>query len=310
MKVKTSQAVMNRFGWMLLACGLAVIVGCQPKETKLSPTAGGPPTTEEPAEVAPKDPVDDVRKLLENTKPLEGVHEIDRPTEKWDAVEPTKPVAKKGLGEIIDDGIEDLDATLVKVTLQCLDRDTVLQMNPTIRIQDAKHFMIEYSIPETEADINILASDGQERAYFEDQKVRELPPFGKNQVREKLNKQEITEFVKRMPVEGFRYYSHGDRPWSAFIAGLNDPKNGFKVTLEEKNFKPVGEERPFYRFVAKSSGKDATDIEIIVDTKRNVPVTFRANMTYPDGKQRKLFWKAEWQFGGKFEAKDFRIPTQ
>jgi len=303
---------MNRFGWMLLACGLVVIVGCQPKRTDLAQTtqtAGGQgqPTDE------PKTPEE--KKIEDMTKDIERrmqgnpkSHEIS--AESWPAVPVDKPIAKKGIGEIIDDGIENLEPTLVNVRLECLNRGDVLTMSPTLKIKNDREYVIQYALPETEATMNSLAADGQERAYYEGSKIKVLAPFGKNEVRKKMSKAEIKEFIERMPVEGFRYYSHGDRPWSAFVAGLADPNSGFKVSLEEKNLEAVGDTRAFYRYVAKSTGKEATEIEIIVDSKRNVPVTFRANQKFADGKERKLVWSAQWNFGGKFDEKDFRIPTK
>lgn len=311
MKVNPSLAVMNRFGWMLLACGLVVIVGCQPKKTELAPTsvptgnsqANNDPKTEEEKKI------EDMKAEIEKRMKGNPQAHIINP-QSWPTVPADKPIAKRGIGEIIDDGIENLDPTLVNVKLECLNRGDVLSMSPTLKIKDDRNFVIEYALPETEATMNSIAADGQERAYYEGQKVKELAPFGKSEIRKKMNKAEIKEFIERMPVEGFRYFSHGDRPWSAFIAGLADPKNGFKVSLEEKNLEAVGDKRAFYRYVAKSTGKEPTEIEIIVDSKRNVPVTFRANQKFADGKERKLVWSAQWNFGGKFEAKDFSIPTK
>ncbi len=312
------------FALALLVIGM---VGCEKPDAELSdikrgggsgsattPKANNPQTpTEEPGEE--KDPeaqraaevADSIKKFAaQDTEALE----IKDDPEHWrEADVASKPVAMS-LGAKIDDGFAALPPTIVEVALEIVDRKSVLKSVPKVRIQDEKNFLIEFTSTESQGSTNSFTADGTKRALFKDGKVTPLAPFDKQETRVKLNRAEIEEFARKMPAEGFRYYSYGDRPWSAFVSGLQDPKNNFEVQIKEMDANPIGDTRKFYRLVAHSKKGNEFDIELVVDTKRNVPVVFRSSEKYSDGETRQLVWKAKWSFGGIFEKGEFKIPMQ
>ncbi len=309
---EASIASMLRFALMALAAS-ALLVGCGPKEEPLAQVNTGSSSEQSSPDGSPDatpiDPNDAQRQIEDFAKPKESLHVIDPPVHgNWKPAPRTAEVVEKGLGELIDEGFANIQPTFVNVRIQCLDRGATLNMNPQIKIEDHTKFNIQYGLPETESWINSAVADGKSRVILAKGKQNKLPPFKEVRKADPMNLAQIEEFIGQMPIKGFSAFTEDVAPWDGFVRGLQDPKNGFKVTVTEQKAAPVGQERPFYRLVAKRDGQKAMDVEIIVDSKRNVPVTFRGHITYPDNKSRKLVWQAAWSFGGEFEARDFRIP--
>ena len=295
---------------------IALLTGCGPKNEPLAPVKDAANGTSSQA-ADPSDqgigqnvaPNDAARQIEEFAKPNEALHKIDRPDEtKWSPAKPTAAPVKKGLGAIIDEGFANLEPAFVNVRIQCLDRGSTMNMNPQLKIQSQEKFNIQYGLPETESWINSAVANGQRRIMLTKGKQKDLGAFKADRHAPPMNLDQIQDFIERMPIAGFSSFTNDVAPWDGFVRGLQDPKNGFNVKISEQEAAPVGEERPFYRLVAKRPGSRAMEVEIIVDSKRNVPVTFRGHITYKDKKTRKLVWQAAWSFGGEFEPQDFRIP--
>ncbi len=313
-------------GILLITSSIFWIVGCEKPDGKLAPVANNsgpsgtthsqdpnsPGASSEPAnpnEQLPDDPqTKGVKDFIESIKPNEEALKIDENAEPWKEAKNSTEQVAESIGAKIDEGFANLPPTFAEISLECVDRGAILKSNPKIKIQDRTHFSIEYTFPEDQGTTNSITADGTERALFESGKLKQLPPFGKSETRVKMSRAEIETFARRMPADGFRYFSYGDRPWSALVAGLQDPKNNFDIKMTEMEANPVGEKRPFYRLIAKSKKGTPLDIEFVVDSKRNVPVVFRATSKYPDGKDRRLVWSATWKFGGNFEKDEFKIP--
>lgn len=319
--------------WVGLSVAGLVLVGCQKSETPLVSTPSGDPSAAAtgstggsggPSNLNPgtTDPgaapggggevPDEVKARTEAIErmatPTEREHVIQKPGEgKWEKTTAAADAITK-FGKDLDSGLASLDPTLVEVSLEIEDRGAILKQLPVLKIQDKNRFRIEYGLPETQSAVNMLVADGVGKAMIENNVKKPVPAAGTST---KMSRAEVDTFIKRMPVEAFRFFGTGQKVWSPFVEGLRDPASGFKVTVDEMVASPVGEARPFYRLVANRAGKgkESTLVEVILDTKKNVPVTMRAQTTYADGKKRRMFWKAEWKFGGSFEAKDFIIPT-
>jgi hypothetical protein len=307
-------------GWSVAIVAGVLLVGCSTTgDDKLSmrPDDGGSKSSGAGAAGSAEKPVS-AKDAPDINKPFANVQE---PNKEFMATKETregfKPpsegseVRKESLGELIDTAIEKLPPSLVAVEVHATDRGAILQSRPTAKIQDRKTFSIEYSVPENKGKVGMLVGDGKERGHLDKGKLVMLKPFDESEVRATMNRAEIIEFAMAMPKHAFRYYSHGDRVWSALVAGLQDPANGFEVKFDETKAKPVGEERPFYRLYAESTkGEEPITIEFMVDSKRNVPVNFRVNRTFANKETYQLTWRASWNFGGQHNAKDFRIPLK
>ena len=288
------------------------LAGCRPSEpldVRRTPTGkiGGAPT---PPEKTPGEKIaEKMQERAATSKPHEQLYVIKDPGS--DGWKPEQSIAEKqNLGDIIDSGLAKLEPAFADVKVEFSNGGDLLQVSPQFRFQDLKHFNIEYALPETEGDLNRLLADGRERAKWEDQKLTMLPPFEKSAPAPKFDRAGIENFVRRMPADGFSYFQTGAKTWGNLVRALEDPANGFETTTEERKFTVKGEERPFLRLVAKSVSGPKTELEVLVDTKRNVPVTFRSTQVAKDGKKRQLWWTADWAFNGKHEQKWFVIPKK
>jgi hypothetical protein len=332
--IKPIQPLTSSLQYMWRLSGLAVLafvafglIGCRTPDSDLaeirSSTASGtgstqPGSTTSPdsnSETKPEIETPDaaqtsaVKKTIAKIgTPDDAALEIKEDSGPWKDSKPPSTSLADTLGSKIDDGFAQMPATMAEVNLEIVDRGAVLKSLPKIKIQDEKNYSIEYTSTESRGSTNSLTADGKDRVVFENGKVTKMAPLGERETRVKMNRAQIEEFARLMPSEGFSYYSRGDRPWSAFISGLQDPKNNFEVTFSEIEANPVGEKRPFYRMIARSTKGHTMDIELVVDSKRNLPVVFRATSKYEDGQDRRLFWKANWKFGGNFEKGEFKIP--
>jgi len=324
--VSSNQRMQKLTGMIVLASMALGLSGCQKPDSELAEINSGkisteagqsdkplePPSTTEPPEVTPEAAhAENVKNKIKalGTPDTEAL-KIDVNAETWKDAEPAPVPVASTLGNKIDDGLSSLPPTFALVGLEIVDRGAVLKSIPKVKIQDQKNFSIEYTSPESRGSTNSLTANGTERVVFQDGKVSKLAPFEERETRVKLSRTEIEKFAKDMPAEGFRYFSHGDRPWSAFIAGLQDSKNNFDVKITEMDANPVGEKRKFYRLIAKSTKGTPLELELVVDSKRNVPVVFRSHSKYADGQSRQMLWTASWSFGGNFEKDEFKIPMQ
>lgn len=304
----------------MAALAMAALSGCQANDT-LTPQGEGKPSgtaSSNSGQTNPDapdggttphkpDPAKIQKGIDQSRTPSPDVLVSENPPS-WENAKEAPPEVEKTLGSKIDEALSHLPPALVAVTIEVSDKGSLLRSAPVIKIQDKTRFDIQYALPETQADVNRLTGDGTKRVKLEGGKVQELPPLSAGKPTAKMSRKQIEEFAKRMPGDGFGFYADGGHPWSAFVEGLNDPKNGFKVTTEVQNAKPVGDERPFYRMYAESTTGDKLKIEFVVDTKRNVPVLFRSNFVYPDGTTRDMVWRGNWSFGGTHDKKDFVLP--
>lgn len=293
---------------------LVAAAGCQPEKAPEAlpgnSAANGQPS--DPTQSAQSDAERTGKKLkqyAEEAKPNEKLYAIKDPgTGGW---EPEVSVPEKqNVGDIIDSGLAKLDPAYADVKVEFSNGGDLLRISPQFRFQDRKHFNIEYGLPETEGDLNRLLADGKERALWEGEKLKPLPPFDQNAPAPKFDRAGIEKFVRRMPIDGFMYFQTGAPVWGSLVRALEDPANGFKTTTEEQKFTVNKIERSFYRVVASSVTGPKTELEVLVDTRKNVPVTFRSTQVGKDGKERKLWWTADWGFHGKHDPNIFVIPKK
>lgn len=310
--VVSSVGKMRNLSGLLAIAMVLTLFGCQPKDNQelKRASSGNADTAQQQAEEKSAEDAEKIKKAIEDIKKPSGDTKIVDEPETWADAKPVAPAVEKSIGQKIDDAFAEMPPAMVQVNMEISDRGSMLKSRPTMKIQDKDMYSIQYALPETKGAINMITADGTERALFEDGKLKSLPAIGQSRTRSKMNRKDIEDFAKAMPREGFSYFAYGDRPWSALVAGLQDPKNGFDVKIEEMNAKPIGESRPFYRVIADSKQGSDLKIEFVVDTKRNVPVVFRTNFKYPDGQERMMVWRADWAFGGTHAKDDFKIPKE
>lgn len=315
--IKASVGCM-RFCWLLVLVGSGVVflAGCQREEVVGAPTAGmeagsgsrgeGVKSVESGRKPGEPDP-EKIREAMERAKIDPRRFEI-KPAGSGDwegAVRVPGKVAS--LGDRVDEGLKSLEPSLCLVLLAVEDRGSSLEAAPQVKIQDSRTFSIEYLRPESRVETLRIVGDGDRRVLMKGSEVTPLPAFGPDKSGKAMGASEIDRFLREAPSEAFGWFRDGTPVWGRLARALQDRRNGFETTVEERVADPLGTKRTFYRLLAKSRSGPKRELEVVVDTLKNVPVTIRSLYTYPDGQTRRIHWTAEWNFGGRHGADDFRI---
>lgn len=208
------------------------------------------------------------------------------------------------LGRKVDEAFADL-------TNAWADADTILEVGgaqlagkSNVKIKDAKTFNVEYYDPQTEATLNRVISNGTERVKFYRDSWTKLPTPGSKPVTEA---DVLAEWPTQFLSDMFRLYSSDERVWSKLMSAIGAGEGGYKATVEEQKAKVLGKERTLYRLVADRA-TDGTQLEMIIDGVRFLPVTVRTAVKTKDGKTDSRLWTCSWKFGGTFDAKEFTVP--
>lgn len=329
---------MKKWVWGVVAIGLMGLVGCQgsPPVTKndagSAPSVGAetsPPSGEEktPSPLPENDPTaDQVRRMTERAqkaKPNESRLQIPAPgTAGWkpapdELAQPRTAAAKpptkaettseqaRVIGQKMNEAFLNLEPAWVQVRMEYDDPTGLANSTPDVYLKDRRSFRIAYAVPRNPGSFDFAVGDGNVRGRMERRVFRRLTPFAEWRPAPKFSRQELIAFMDDLPIRVFDPYLNDRLPWTGLMEGLLDPAAGYKITVEEQPSTFRGNSRPLYRVVAE--GKDAK-FELVVDSLKYVPVTARMNRTLPDGKTRRLFWTAGWNFGGEFEANTFTLP--
>lgn len=204
-----------------------------------------------------------------------------------------------------------VDEAFAQLTNAWADADTVTEVGgaqlagkSTIKVKDSKTFKVEFYDTETQATLNRVIANGTDRVQFYKEVWSKLPApgAGGGSVAD-VTKEWPTEFLTDM----FRFYSKDERVWGKVMAGLSSAQSGYTTKLEEKTVKVLGKDRKLYRLVADKP-TDGTEVEIMVDGVRFLPVTVRSIVKSKDGKQDSRLWTCNWKFGGTFDSKEFVLP--
>ncbi len=313
MTPKTSLQKMRT--WIVLAIAAIGVTACAPSgKIKVDEEKPSPAARVNTKETNP-DGADAVKDFLNDYQFDESKYVVHEPgSQGYEEVEDLTPAANPG--DLVDTALANIEPTWVDCRLNMLDDNGEIVSKPQIKIKDEKTFSFEYGLPETKGLMNKLVGNGTKRGLWEDGKVKMLPTFGKTQ-NATFDKQAIGTFIMRMPVDGFRYFQDGTKVWGPLVRALYDPKNGYKVTTEKQETTPdpklkgmAGQEnRTFFRIIAKSTAGPKSELEIVIDTKRNLPVTFKGTHADKKGVEHHTFWTGIWAFGGKHKPDDFKIPT-
>lgn len=218
-----------------------------------------------------------------------------------------QPEEAKNLGTDVDKALATIEPTLVKLRMELSNGDEKSSSTPEVKIQDRKNFSIGYVDPEFPYEIGLLVSNPASFAQYRDSKYVK-PDTGAPKT--SFNHQDVVDWFSNAGYRVFDVYRTGKGSWQTLIAALTDPKNQFNTQFDKKiQAAASGKDRPFYRVTVSSKTEDKFIGEIIIDSLKNVPVTIRSIAKQPSGREDRLFWSANWQFGGKFQPKDFEHPS-
>jgi len=295
---------------------LALLVGCgKPDEpatsTPSATTTGADPgkTTAElepgqPGE--PKDPyvVPDLPPGA-NKGVTHAPHTFKIAPPKTEGWQPAKDAGD--IGKRIDDAMFGVKEAFVVVNMNYDDSGNKLAGRAELKIRDAKQFRLEYYRPETQANLNRVIADGKARIELANGKAKPLPKFQEPKT-VAMSAKDVDEWAQNFTSEMLDAYRYDERVWASLIEALRKGVGGYQTTIEEKTASPQGQPRRYVRIVAKTKVGTPTDIEVMVDGVRYLPVAVRVVRKKADGTERKGTWSADWRFGGRHEEKEFAIP--
>lgn len=295
------------------AAALVLLAGCDagnPADGPLtgpagtdSGTGGREPSVRPPGEDTPAAPDLGVPPSL---------YEIDpKGTGGWD--EASDDLA--ALGARIDDALANLEVVMAEgfLTFETAsesdsDKKDSMRFQTQIKIQDGRTFSIDYALPETKWSWNRLVGDGSWRAVRIDGKWSGLAEFSGRRAA-KMARAEVEDWPMKFPEGMFSFYFRGQDAWGPLFKAWQSGVAGYSATVEKNLVRHGTIEREHYRVVAKTEEGNPTEVEVIIDSERMLPLTIRAIQTGPGGGESRIFWTASWAFGGTHEPSDFVIPV-
>ena len=296
-----------------LAAALVLLVGCDAGSTKPGPLAdsGTPDSTTGIAVPGDARVVEDaIKKKLDEVP--DSVYEIDEPgTKGWNSA--TDDMAD--LGARIDDALANLEVVLAEAVLTFEmadesdpDQKDGMRFQPQIKIEDDRTFSITYVLPETKGSFNRLVGDGSRRSVRIDGKWSDLPEFAARRA-PKMARAEVVAWPMKFPEGMFSFFFRGQDAWGPLFQAWQDGVAGYSATVEKNMVRQGTVQRVHYRVVANTDEGNPTEVEVIIDPVRMLPLTIRAIQTGPGGGESRIFWTASWAFGGSHEPRDFLIPV-
>lgn len=210
------------------------------------------------------------------------------------------------LGKKTDDGIHNLKNGKGVVVMQFEGPKGKLNGNIDIKVRDSSTYMVEYLLPKTEVTPNRLVADGKKKMVYEDRKWVSATP---RDTSKPMTTAELDEFISRYPAEVMSGLVDGAPVWSRLLTALESDQ-GRATTVEEQKITVNKIERPIYRIVSRRKGAQDEELEIVIDGHRWLPLTVKASFHDENKAPVRIFWTANWLFGGTFPDSDFTIPVK
>lgn len=329
---------MKRVIWIGAALTACALVGCGPQSTKTTAsnqgsqntpgitgtsggTTGGPETTatagtpgtntdpgtktETPGSDAnkPLDPNKLSPKDMEAIKPIVPPIKIaPKGTEGWQKEEITPAV----VGDKMDKSLANLKSALGFVSVSFdIPKVGKLTGKGRIGIENQKTYYADYFTPETKSAAIRVVSNGNERM--------ELTPTGWEKLSDvpgtaTFNDEKTAEWKSKFWTEMMDNYRLGRASWKPIMEAWQAGKAGYTSTIETKTITVSGAKHKIHRIISKSKKDSDTEIEVVVDAEKYLPVAVRVVDKLPDGTVNKSMWSVIWAFGGKHDPKFFKLP--
>jgi hypothetical protein len=239
------------------------------------------------------------------TKQIErdpGHYDIAEPGTKWDAT----TTSMVDLGDRMDAKVRETKNSLCRAVLT-YDDPTVgsLTGRPEIKIQDERHFELQYMLPETKSEFNRIRGDGERRAQLGKDGWQNLASFSSRAPG--MTDKDVLEWPRKFPLEMFSYYKEGSDAWGPLFRAWANGVGGYKAVVEEQTFRQGDRQAAHYRVYAHSEVRKTT-VEVIVDKTHLRPLTIKVEGTLPSGEKYNMYWSGDWQTGGKYDAGVFDLP--
>lgn len=295
--------------WALFGVVLFGLLGCGSKSKPVvkhdspdvappvvTPAPGPPPdepaTSDTSSEGASSGPAGSAQPVVRQQKP----HEI-APVGKdgWSKADLTP----EAFGRKVDVALSELQGAKASVYVMFEVPSGQGRTENEVLIQDAKHYRIEYTLPEHDVSFNVVVADGRRKGMMERQQWLAAKPldaalFAPSDV--------VGGFATRFTKYMFAGIVDGVDAWARLLGTWSKPGSGHTLTIEKKSMPVAGEMRPYYRVVAVKSGQQADVLEARFDGTNFIPLTVRSHV----GKTR-VQWQARWTFGHTHDESRFAV---
>jgi hypothetical protein len=184
-----------------------------------------------------------------------------------------------------------------------------------LKVQDNRTYFVDFVVIAAKPFSGTLAADGQQRVFRIDENISQpqsvTAPLPISKTDPRVMIQVWPEDFSRLAFQGL---TEGRDAWEPVLNGLAKGLGGYKTTLEERKVTTGGKEYVSYRVLANraadaSKKVGASNLEIIIDAKRYLPVTIRAVGKDEKGGNWKVQWSARYRFGQRFEPQEFTLGT-
>lgn len=318
---------MNRLTWIGAAFVACALVGCGPQAPKtasnegskpdpggISSTTGGLETTPDATGTTttpegtkpPLDPKNLKPGDVEKLKPV--VPPISIPpkgTQGWEKNELTPAM----VGDKMDKALAGLKGAMGFVSVSFdLPKVGKLTGKGKIGIENSNTFYADYFTPETKSAAIRIVSNGSKRMELTPKGWEALNP-APNTKDVTYNDEETAKWKSEFWTEMMDGYRHGTATWKPIMEAWQSGKGGYSSTIESKTINVSGAKHKIHRIVSTSKQNSNTEIEVIVDADRYLPVAVRVIDKLPDGTVNKSMWSVIWAFGGKHDPKLFKLPN-
>jgi hypothetical protein len=187
--------------------------------------------------------------------------------------------------------------------------------NGESRIQDPKTYSVQYLVLDAKPPYpGEVRADGKRMAAQGPSGWLAPRPFPAKPVTAYPPAQVVATWPATFPRVMFSNLFLGSNLWTALTTGLAQGAGGYKTVVEERKMTKNGKSFLSYRILASRPAPaaekyGASELELVIDGKRFLPVTIRSNYVPPKAKGlTKIQWTGEWSAPNlKFAKKDFML---
>lgn len=224
-----------------------------------------------------------------------------RPTGRTGWKPENRPLAE--LGGSMDASISGLKEAYAETETIYVNRGNNASAKLDWKIRDADTYRIEWIEPKSMANINYIVRDGAKSGLRFDGGTPKAKSWPVAQRQQSIDLDKFAADPLRTIVGTFE---SGSGTWRRILAALEAGQDGFTVKKESADVGVRGSKRKITRIVAKAPS--GSEIEIVVDDERKLPLTVKTSKKGADGMLDKTLWTAKWASGGRHEDSSFQVP--
>lgn len=217
------------------------------------------------------------------------------------------------LAKKMSDSMSKLSRTVVESKYDVKTPEGVGTYNLLAQLGEPGHYKIQMLTSEKIPNTGQIVSNGVRKFRMSMGGKGQLKPANVPFEDAKLNpKETAVDFSKRASRMIYAGITDGSHPWAQLFSAVGDPKSGYETTVERRVTEYRGQNVASYRVVAKRKPEIAkslgvSQIEIVIDGTRWLPVTIRAYNVDAKGGEWRTDWTAMYKFNQEIPADTFNV---